>query len=106
MDPKVNVKVSRECSTIFMFVNTSQVGRCMNKERNEHPVESEMEGIRRSSIYWHCFLKTHKKKEKKKSGTGTTLTGMGTSEAKTGSSLLVPVPHLLVPVPPGVNGPI
>ena len=45
MDPKVSVKVSRECSTIFSSVNTSQVGRGMSGERNEHPVESEMEGI-------------------------------------------------------------
>ena len=57
MDPKVSVKVSRECSTIFKSLNTSQVGRGMSRERNEHPVESEMEGIRKSSIYWHCFLK-------------------------------------------------
>ena len=46
------------------------------------------------------------KKKKKDSGTGTTLTCTGTSQAKIGSSLLVPVPHLLVPVPPCVNGPI
>ena len=60
-----------------------------------------MEGIRKSSIYWHCCFK----KKKRDSGTGTTLTGTGTSQAKTGSSLLVPVPHLLVPVPPCMNGP-
>ena len=51
MDPKVSVKVSKECSTIFSYVNTSQVGRGMSRERNEHPVESEMKGIRKSSIY-------------------------------------------------------
>ena len=51
MDPKVSVKVLRECSTIFSSVNTSQVGRGMSRERNEHLVESEMEGIQKSSIY-------------------------------------------------------
>ena len=97
------MKVSRECSTIFSSVNTSQVARGLSRERNEHPVESEMEGIQKSSIYWHCCSKI---KKKKNSSTGTTLTGTGTSQAKTGNSLLVPVPHLLVPVPPCVNGPI
>ena len=53
MDPKVSVKVSRECSTIFSSVNTSQVGRGMSKERNERLVESKMEGNRKSSIYRH-----------------------------------------------------
>ena len=62
VDPKVSVKVSRECSTIFSSVNTSQVGRGMSRERNEHPVESEMEGIRKSSIYWHCCSKIKIKK--------------------------------------------
>ena len=61
MDPKVSVKVSRECSTIFSSVNTSQVGRGMSRERNEHPVESEMKGIRKSSIYWHYCSKIKKK---------------------------------------------
>ena len=98
------MQVSRECSTIFSSVNTIQVGRGMSRERNEHLVESKMEGIRKSSIYWHFCSK--KKKKKKNSGTGTTLTGTGTSQAKIGSSLLVLVPHLLVPVPPCVNGPI
>ena len=102
MDPKVSVKVSRECSTIFSSVNTIQVGRGMSRERNEHPVESKMEGIRKSYIYWHCCSK----KKKKNSGTGTTLTGTGTSQAKIGSSLLVLVPHLIVLVPLCVNGPI
>ena len=41
------------------------------------------------------------KKKKKDSGTGTTLTDTGTTQAKRGSSLLVLVPHLLVPVPAG-----
>ena len=46
-----------------------------------------------------------KKKEKKiDSGTGTTLIGTGIIQAKTSSNLLVPVPHLLVLVPSGVNG--
>ena len=57
MDSKVSVKVSRECSTIFSSANTSQVGRGISRERNEHPVESEMEDIRKSSIYWHCCSK-------------------------------------------------
>ena len=69
IDPKVSVKVSRECSTIFSSVNTSQVGRGMSRERNEHPAESEMEGIKESSIYWHCC--SEKKKKKTNSGTGT-----------------------------------
>ena len=46
------------------------------------------------------------KKKKKDSGSDTTLTSTGTTQAKTGSSLLVLEPHLLVLVPPGVNGPI
>ena len=104
MDPKVSVKVSRECSTIFSSVNTSQVGQGMSRERNEHPVESEMEGIQKSYIYWHCCSKI--KKKKKDSGSDTTLTSTGTTQAKTGSSLLVLEPHLLVSVPSGVNGPI
>ena len=107
MDPKVSVKVSKECSTIFSSVNTSQVGRGMSRERNERPVESEMEGIWKSSIYRHCcstFNKKRKKKKKRDNGIGTTLTGIGTTHAKRGSSLLVPVPHLLVPVLPAVNG--
>ena len=78
MDPKVSVKVSRECSTIFSFVNTSQVRRGMSRERNEHPVESEMEGIWKSSIYWTAVPKLKKNYKKK---------------------TMVPVPFLLVPVP-------
>ena len=77
MDPKVSVKVSRECSIIFSSVNTSQIGRGMSRERNEHLVESEMKGIRKSSIYWHCCSKI--KKKKKDSGTGITLTGTSTA---------------------------
>ena len=65
MDPKTSVKVSRECSTIFKFVNISQVGRGMSRERNEHPVESEMEDIRRISIYWHTAFSKKKKKKKR-----------------------------------------
>ena len=53
-------------------------------------------------IYILALLFQKKKKEKKRdSGTGTTLTGTGTTQAKRGSSLLVPVPHLVVLVPPG-----
>ena len=48
-------------------------------ERNEHPVKTEMEGIQKSSIYWHCCLKKKKKKT------------------------VVPVPLLLVPVPAKQN---
>ena len=44
MDPKVSVKVSRELSTILSSVNTNPVERSMSRERNEHSVESEMEG--------------------------------------------------------------
>ena len=78
--PKVSVKVSTECSTIFSSANTSRVGQGMSKERNEHPAESEMEGIRKNYIYWHfCSkIKYIQKKEKK---------------------TVVPVPLLLVPVP-------
>ena len=76
MDPKVSVKVSRECSTIFKFVNTSQVGRVMSRERNERPVESMMEGCRKISIYRHCYSNFFKKR------------------------IVVPIPLLLVPVPP------
>ena len=54
-------------------------------------------------IYWHCCSKRRKKRD---SGTGTALTGTGTSNAKRGSALLVAVPHLLVPVPSGIHGPI
>ena len=85
----------------------------MSRERNEHSVESGMEGIRKGYIYISALLfqiyKKKEKKEKKKkwdSGTGTnftgsTFTGTGTTYAKTGSAHLVPVRHLLVPVPPG-----
>ena len=45
MNPNVSVQVSGECNPIFKFANTSQVGRVMGRERNEHPVESETEGI-------------------------------------------------------------
>ena len=88
-------------------VNTNQFGQNMSEERNEHSVESEMEGIRNEYIYILAlmFQKKRKKrknkkkqKEKKKekkwdSGTGTALTGTGTSNAKRGSALLVPIPH-------------
>ena len=62
MDPKVSVKVSRECSTIFSFVNTSQVGRGMSRERNEHPVESEMEGILEKFYILALFFQNKNKK--------------------------------------------
>ena len=83
----------------------------MRRERNEHSVESEMEGIRKGYIYISALLfqnyKNMKKKEKRKkkiwdSGTGTTLTSTGTTCAKSGSGHSVPVPHLLVSVPSGV----
>ena len=45
VDPMVSVKLSREGSTIVSSVNTNQVGQSMSRERNEHSVESEMEGI-------------------------------------------------------------
>ena len=77
VDPKVSVTTSRECSTIFSSVNTSQVGRVMSKERNEHPVESVIEGSRKSFIYRH-YCSNYKKK-KKDSGTDTALTGIGTT---------------------------
>ena len=50
--------------------------------------------------------KKKKKKQQKKwdSGTGTRQTGTGTTCAKSGSGHSVLVPHLLVPVPPGVHG--
>ena len=66
-------------------------------------MESEIEGIQKSSIFGTAV--SCKKKKKKDSGIGTTLTGTGTNQAKPSSTLLVPVQHLLVPVPPCVNGP-
>ena len=95
-------------------MNTNQVGQSMSRERNEHSVEFEMEGIRKGYIYISALLfQIYKKKKKRDSGTGTTLTGTGTTLtgtgttcAKRGSSHSVPIPHLLVPVPPGVHGPI
>ena len=80
MDPKVSVTMSRECSTIFSSVNTSQVGRGMSRGRNEHSVESEMEVIRKGSIYWHYCSKFFFLKKRRET--------------------VVPVPLLLVPVPP------
>ena len=82
-------------------MNTNQVGQSMSRERNEHSVESEIEGIRKGYIYISALLfqiyqkKKRKKNEKKKwdSGTGTPLTGTGTTHAKSGSGHLVPVPH-------------
>ena len=87
VDPKVSVKVSRECSTIFKFVkNTNQVGQSMSRERNEHLVESEMEGSRKRVyiyIYIYIYIGTVVlKKKKRKKGT------------------VVPVPLSSVPVPP------
>ena len=106
MDPKVSVKVSRECSTIFSFMNTSQVGRGMSSERNEHPVESEMEGIRKISIYWHYCLKKKKKQwyqyhsywyryqpnktQQYPFGTGTTLTGTGKNASSISYAEIIP----------------
>ena len=118
MDPKVSVKVSRECSTIFSSVNTSQVGRGMSRERNERPVESKMEGIRKSSIYQHCYsnLKRKKKKERKEdSGTGTTLTGTGTAGRKWANlgfvfpilnPFHIPTPPLLYKINPNLIFPL
>ena len=91
-------------------MNTNQVGQSMSRWRNEHSVESEMESIRKEYIYISALLfqiyKKMKKKEKKKwdSGTGTTLTSTGTTRTKSGSGHSVPVPHLLVPILPGVHG--
>ena len=79
-------------------MNTNQVGQSMSRERNEHSVESEMEGIRKGYIYIYIY--------KRHSGTGTTQTGTGTTRAKRGRSHLVSVPHLLVPVPLSAHGPI
>ena len=62
MDPKVSVKVSRECSPSFKFVNTSQVGRVMSREINEQLVESETEGSRKGYIYILALLFQNKKK--------------------------------------------
>ena len=73
----------------------------MSGKRNEHSVESEMEGIREGYIYISALLFQIYKNMKKKwdSGTGTTLTGTGTTCTKSGSDHSVPIPHLLVPVP-------
>ena len=83
MDPKVSVTMSRECSIIFSFVNTSQVGQGMSREMNEHSVESETEGIRKGLYIDTAVpkLKNNNKKNKIK-------------------RTLVPVPLLLVPVLP------
>ena len=77
----------------------------MSRERNEHSVESGMEGIRKGYIYILALMFQIFLKNIWESGTGTTLTGTGTTCAKTGSGHLVPIPHLLVPVPPGGKGP-
>ena len=79
------MKVSRECSPIFKFVNTSQVGRVMSRERNEHPVESVRESSIKSFIYRHCCSNL-KKKKKRDSGTGITLTSTGTTLTSTGTT--------------------
>ena len=75
----------------------------MSRERNEHSAESGMEGIRKGYIYISALLfqiyKNIYKKNIWDSGTGTTLTGTGTTCAKSGSG------HS-VPVPPGDFGPI
>ena len=52
----VSVKVSKGGSTIVSSVNTNQVGQSMSRERNEHLVESEMEGIRKGYIYISALL--------------------------------------------------
>ena len=78
------MKVSRECSPIFKFVNTSQVGRVMSRERNEHPVESVMESSLKSFIYRHCY--SNLKKKKRDSDTGITLTSTGTTLTSTGTT--------------------
>ena len=52
----VSVKVSREWSIIVSSVNTNQVGQSMSRGRNEHSVESEMEGIRKGYIYISALL--------------------------------------------------
>ena len=82
-------------------MNTNQVGQNMRGERNEHSMESEMEGIRkRVYLYIGTAVQILKKRKRKwDSGTGTTLTG--TTRAKSVSGHSVPVSHLLVPVPPG-----
>ena len=56
VDPMVSVKVSREGSTLVSSVNTNQVGQSMSRERNEHSVEFEMEGIRKGYIYISALL--------------------------------------------------
>ena len=103
VDPMVRVKVSIEGSTIVSSVNTNQVRQSMSRERNEHLMESEMEGIRKGYIYISALLfqiyKNMQKEIKKKWDSGT-----GTTCAKSGSGHSVPVPHLLVPVPPGEFG--
>ena len=68
------MKVSRECSPIFKFANTSQVGLVMSRERNEHPVESVVVGSWKSFIYIRTAVpnlqKKKKKKKRKKKGGG------------------------------------
>ena len=81
-------------------MNINQVGQSMSMERHEHSMDSEMEGIRKGYIYISALLFQIYKK-RRDSGTGTTLTGTGTTRVKRGSGHLVSVPHLLVPVPPG-----
>ena len=57
-------------------MNTNQVGQSMSRERNEHSVESEMEGIRKGYIYIYIYIK----------------------------DTVVPVPHKPVQVPPAQKG--
>ena len=70
---------------------------------------SEIQDVGNSGNFYKLVLvpryKKKKKETNKKSGTGTTLIGTGTSQGKPDSTLLVPVPYLLIPVPPCVNGP-
>ena len=40
----------------FSSVNTNQVGQSMSRERNEHSVESEVEGIRKGYIYIYIYI--------------------------------------------------
>ena len=57
-------------------MNTNQVGQNMRGERNEHSMESEMEGIRKGYLYISALLFQIKKKR-----------------------IVVPVPLSPVPVP-------
>ena len=56
----------------------------------------------RYHTYWYWY--PMRKNRQYTFGTGTTLTSTDTNQEKTGSATLVPIPHLLVPVPPCVNG--